>query len=121
MKRTIRTAMMLLMAVLTTFTVQATDFITDVMLIGHADKTEFNNLVNTYKNQGWKDIDYDLNKGCGSGTAYIHLLYKSESNSDGFNHGYITDFYIKTGKNPPSSLSYNGRTYKLVWNPTASP
>lgn len=114
MKRTIQTAMMLLMAVLTTFTVQATDFITDVMLIGHADETEFNNLVNTYKNQGWKDINYDLNKGCGTGTAYIHLLYKSESNSDGFNHGYVTDFYIKTGKNPPSSLSYNGRTYKLV-------
>ena len=114
MNRTIRIALTLLMAVLTTFTVQATDFITEVMLIGHADKTEFNNLLNTYKNQGWKVIDYDLNKGCGTGSAYINLLYKSESNSDGFNHGYITDFYIKTGKNPPSSLTYDGRTYQRV-------
>ena len=114
MNRTIRTALTLLMAVLTTFTVQATDFITEVMLIGHADKTEFNNLLNTYKNQGWKVIDYDLNKGCGTGSAYINLLYKSESNSDGFNHGYITDFYIKTGKNPPGSLTYDGRTYQRV-------
>ena len=114
MNRTIRIALTLLMAVLTTFTVQATDFITEVMLIGHADKTEFNNLLNTYKNQGWKVIDYDLNKGCGTGSAYINLLYKSESNSDGFNHGYITDFYIKTGKNPPGSLTYDGRTYQRV-------
>jgi len=112
-KVTIRATLTLLM-LLTAVSVLATDYITDVMLIGNDNKTEFENLENSYKNQGWKVIDKDLNQGCGSGSAYIHLLYKTESSNDGFNHGYITDFYIKTGKNPPSSLTYNGRTYQHV-------
>lgn len=91
----------------------ATDFITDVMVIGNADKTEFDNLENSLKEQGWTAIDKDLNAGCGTGSDYIHLLYKT-NNSQDCSDKPITDFYIKTGKNPSSSITHDGRTYYLV-------
>ena len=68
----------------------ATDYVTDVMLIG-AGKS-INNLKKQYQNEGWTLIDYDLNKGAGG--AYVFLLYKTES-STGSSGKPITDFYLK--------------------------
>lgn len=86
------------------------EFVTDVMLIGSKDKSVTNNLKDTYMADGWKFINYDLNYGAGG--AYIYLLYKSETSS--INNNYITDFYIKTGKGRPKSISHDGRTYYPV-------
>ena len=98
-----------------TLTASATDFITDVMLLGNSNQTSFNEQLNELTDQGWTDIDNDLNAGCGSGSDYIHLLYKKQSSSG--NTGVaITDFYIWAGDEDthPSSLTIDGRTYNLV-------
>ena len=120
MKRTIfttcmfRVAMTLLVVLLcSTQVVRATDFITDVMVIGNNDKTAFDKLQSDYEAQGWIAVNKDLNAGCGSGSDYIHLLYKKQS-SPGSSGIPITDFYIKTGKNPPASLTHERRTYNLL-------
>ena len=118
-KETMRIALKLFMTLLVmlamTLTASATitDFISDVMLIGNSNETEFNTLQDTLVAHGWTVINKDLNAGCGSGSAYIHLLYKtlSSEESSGFP---ITDFYIRTGANPPDSLTHNERTYYLV-------
>ena len=108
-----RTVMTVFMILAMTLTASATDFITDVMLLGNKNQTTFNSQLSDLTDQGWLDIDNDLNAGCGSGSDYIHLLYKKQSSSG--NTGVpITDFYIRTGDNPPSSLIYDGRTYYLV-------
>ena len=90
---------------------QTKDFITDVMVIGGTE-SNMSALKNTLTGQGWNVIDYDLNERAGG--DYIYLLYKSVSNTDGLNHDYITDFYIKTGSNPPASLTHDGRKYYPV-------
>jgi len=110
-----RAALTLLMTLAMALSASATvtDFITDVMVIGHDDQTAFNNLQTSLVNQGWTAINKDLNAGCGSGSAYIHLLYKT-LDSEGSSGFPITDFYIKTGENPPDSLTHEGRTYHLV-------
>ena len=51
----------------------ATDYVTDVMLIG-AGKS-INNLKKQYQNEGWTLIDYDLNKGAGGSYIYMHVTY----------------------------------------------
>ena len=108
-----RTFMTLFIILAMTLTASATDYITDVMLLGNKNQTTFNSQLSDLTDQGWLDIDDDLNAGCGSGSDYIHLLYKKQSSSG--NTGVpITDFYIRTGDNPPSSLIYDGRTYYLV-------
>lgn len=103
-------AALLLALLLSTTVASATSFIKDVMLIG-GSKSEVNDRKATYTAQGWTFIDYDLNKGCGSSSDYVYLLYKAEESSDDINQGYITDFYIREGKEPPSSLTYDGRLY----------
>ncbi len=109
-----RMAMTMLVALLGfTQGVWATDFITDVMVIGNSNKSALDNLENSLKNQGWTAINKDLNEGCGTGSDYIHLLYKKES-SPGSSRRPITDFYIRIGKNPPKSLTHEGRTYYLA-------
>ncbi|MBQ9666050.1 MAG: hypothetical protein IJV33_06235 [Bacteroidaceae bacterium] len=110
-----RLAMTLVLAVLTTATTWAqTQYISEVMLIGKNNKTEANMLKAQYVAQGWTAINQDLNAGCGSGTDYIYLLYKTRSTASP-NHTFITDFYISdaTG-DAPGSLTYNGHSYKLV-------
>ena len=108
-----RAAMLLLMALAMSLTASATDFITDVMVAGHSNQSSFNTLIQNLQQEGWTDIDYDLNKGCGSSSYYIHLLYKKQSSSG--NTGVpITDFCIRTGANPPDNLTHEGRTYYLV-------
>ena len=112
-----RTVMTLFMILAMTLSASATDFITDfitdVMLLGDNDQTTFNSQLSDLTDQGWLDINYDMNAGCGSNIDHIHLLYRKQSSSG--NTGVpITDFYIRTGDNPPSSLTYDGRTYYLV-------
>ena len=108
-----RTVMTLFMMLAMTLTASATDFITDVMVLGDDNKTSFYSQLSELTAQGWIDINYDLNESCGAGTDYIHLLYKKQSSSG--NTGVpITDFYIRTGKYPPGSLTHGGRTYYLV-------
>ena len=85
-------AVMVLAVLFTTLTAGATNFITEVKLIGTKEKSDKETLIATAKNQGWSVIDNDLNAGAGG--DYIYLLYKEEENYDGLNHGYITDFYI---------------------------
>ena len=114
--------MMVLAVLFTTLMAQAADnsgdgvkptpFITDVMLIGTKEKTDRDALVSKYQNEGWTYIEQDLNAGAGG--DFIHLLYKSSENTDGFNHGYITDFYISNTKEYKDEVTYQDRTYKLV-------
>ena len=78
------------------------EYITDVIIVNSK------NSKNARMNEGWTAIDYDLNKGAGG--SYVYLLYKT-TKSMGSSGEPITDFYIRTGKNPPASLTYNGRTY----------
>ena len=92
----------------------ATEFITDVMLIG-GTKSEVDTLKTTYQNDGWKIIDQDLNAGCGSGSDYIYLLYKTADNYTTGNLTFITDFYISTSSGTaPDDVSYNKHNYHLV-------
>ena len=106
----VRLAALLLALLLSTTAASATTFIKDIKLIG-GTRAETTELKNSLTAQGWTFIDYDLNKGCGEESDFIYLLYKAEENTDGVNWGYITDFYIREGKEPPSSLTYNGRQY----------
>ena len=108
-----RTVVTLFMVLAMTLTASATDFITDVMVVGNKNQSQFNTLIENLEQQGWTDINQDLNQGCGSSSDYIHLLYKKQSSS-GNTSVPITDFYIRTGSNPPSSLTHGGRTYYLV-------
>ena len=106
-------AMMVLAVLFTALTAGATQFITDVMVIG-GSKDEVEELKTTYKAQGWTLVNNDLNAGCGSSSDFIYLLYKSEENTDGLNHGYITDFYISNTNEYNDEVTYQDRTYKLV-------
>ena len=89
-----RAAMTLFLSLLTTATTWATDFITDVMVIG-GSKSEVDTLKSTYSKKGWTVIDQDLNAGCGSKSDYVYLLYKTAPDSDE-SAAFITDFYIST-------------------------
>ena len=92
----------------------AQEFVTDVMLVGAETQSQKNSLLNKYKEEGWTVADYDLNKGCGQKSDYVYLLYKTKGNIDGFSHGYVTGFYIRTGTNYPDELNVSGVNYKLV-------
>ena len=107
-------AVMVLAVLFTALTAGATQFITDVKLIGTLEKTDRDALLSKYKDQGWSYIEKDLNAGAGG--DYIYLLYKSEANNDGVNHDYITDFYIYGSKNGifEEEVTFGGRTYYLV-------
>ena len=108
-----RVAMTLFFAVTTTVTAVAKEYITDVMLIG-GTKNEVNALKDSYGKQGWIVIDKDLNAGAGG--DYIYLLYKTENNTDGYNYGYITGFYLqnKSSSKTTATLTSEGHLYKIV-------
>ena len=106
-----KAALVLIVTLTTALTASATDFITDVMVAGNKNQTEFNSLINSLTLAGWTDINQDLNSNAGG--AYIHLLYKTQSST--CNTGTpITGFYIRTGSNPPDNLTHEGRTYYLA-------
>ena len=88
----------------------ATDYITDVMLIGSASASDITTLRTSYEAQGWTFIEKDLNDGCGTGSDYIHLLYKTSTDAS----QAITAFYLQTGNTHPASQTHDGRTYYLT-------
>ena len=107
-----RAAMTLLLAVLTTATAWADswpEYITDVILVGGSSDE-----VTTAKsaNSGYSWCSMDLNDGAGG--DYIYLGYKKGSRAN-VNGGYITDIIVidAEGTNPPSTVTYSGRTYYL--------
>ncbi len=107
-----RAALTLLLMLTMSLTASASiAFITDVMVAGHNSQSQFTELIDTLQQQGWIDIEQDLNAGAGG--DYIHLLLKTSS-SAGSSGTAITGFYIKTGNNPPATLTHQGRTYYLV-------
>ena len=109
----VRTTMTLLVLLGSVQGSWAADLITDVMVIG-GTQSEVNTLMDTYKSRGWKVIDQDLNKGCGSKSDYVYLLYKTASHDDA-NATFITDFYISTASGtPPEGIISNNRTYTLT-------
>ena len=92
----------------------AKEFITDVMLIG-GNQSEVKSLMKTYQSQGWTIIEQDLNKGCGSNSDYIYLLYKTADNNNTANLTFITDFYISNASGTaPDNITYDNRSYHLV-------
>ncbi len=107
--------LLLLLALIASVNVWAEDYITDVMVIG-GSQSVVNNLKDTYTRQGWTVIDQDLNAGCGSGSDYIYLLYKSAS-SDNLDAGaFVTDFYLlqsSSGNVIPTFID-DGLNYSLV-------
>ena len=88
----------------------ASTYITDVMLIG-AD-SGIGSIKDKYKAEGWTVVEYNLNKGCGSNTGDIYLLYKTGTNPA----DAITDFYVTVSDNGshPATLGHEGRTYSAV-------
>ncbi len=100
------------MALIAGATAWAENYITDVMVIG-GSKSETTNLKNKYTGQGWKFIDKDLNAGCGSGSDYVYLLYKTAGETDP-DATFITNFLISTATTPPNSFMNDGRVYYLV-------
>jgi len=109
-------AVMVLVVLFTALTAGATKFITDVGLIGIQGESNINSLIKNAQNNGWTLVNKDLNAGCGPESDYIYLLYQWEENTDGFNHGYITDFFIVGSRSSSveKELTYQGRTYHLV-------
>ena len=108
-----RAALTLLVAVMAVLTAGATEFITDVMLIGGTDQ-EVAIKKELLKREGWKVIDQDLNAGCGSSSDYIYLLYKTADNFTTPNLTFITGFYISNEKNYSDSYYFNRNRYYLV-------
>ncbi len=107
-----RLAMVVAMVFIYSLHASATQFITDIKLIG-GTKAECNSLKTSLTNEGWTVIDYDLNKGASG--DYIFLLYKADNNTDGINRGYITNFYISSeGDVADDSHTVDGRTYNLA-------
>ena len=95
---------------LTGLKAQATEYVTDVMVIGAYSSSEVSSLASTYQAQGWRLIDYDLNKGCGYSSHDIYLLYKTGTNVE----EAITDLYLWSSDTNTSEDSFilNGRTYR---------
>ncbi len=109
--------MMLTMNVQTARADEWPEYISEVKLIG-GSKTETNTLKAQYEGQGWTVVDYDLNKGCGSNSDFIFLIYKKASRNS-TNQGYITDFYVTYHSNASevtnlsSTVNHNYKEYTL--------
>ena len=106
--------LMLLVTLVAGTTLWAENFITDVMVIG-GSKSVVNNLRDSLTTKGWTFINQDLNAGCGSGSDYIYLLYKSASETTVEAGAFITNFLVSTATGTiPYSFNDNYRTYHLV-------
>ena len=107
--------LLILVALLATTSVCAEEFVDGLVLIG-GTKSETNYLKSELIADGWILVDYDLNKGCGTGSDYIFLLYTKGSNQINDAGYFVTDFYIRTSSSSstPDEITHNGRTYYLV-------
>ena len=109
--------MMLTMNVQTARADEWPEYISEVKLIG-GTQTETNTLKAQYEGQGWTVVDYDLNKGCGSNSDFIFLIYKKASRNS-TNQGYITDFYVTYHSNASevtnlsTTVNHNYKEYTL--------
>ena len=83
------------------------------MLIG-GTSGETTTLKNSLTTNGWTFINYDLNKGCGSSSDYVYLLYKAEADTSG-DRDYVTGFYIKSGASGvTNTFTSGGKIYTLT-------
>lgn len=107
-----RATMTLLLAVFTTMA-WATDYITDVIVLGHQTSEGIASICNTYRNKGYTIISFDLNFSLNDKPC-VYLGYKTTNNPTSGN--IITDFYIRGASSNVSnnSLTFNGHTYKLA-------
>lgn len=102
--RSVRIGLALILTLFVAASSWATDYITDVMVLG-GDKSTVSEMKLEYEQKGWIFIDDDLNDGAGG--DYVHVLYKKSSS---YSSNVITDIIIKTGEHPDSYI-FNGRTY----------
>ena len=113
MKKTLSLIMAaMLLVALTPGTAWAKEFITDVKLIGADTRSALQSYLNSYRAEGWKVVDYDLNKGAGG--DYIYLIYRTDFNNNNPYIRYITQFYISVGTNYPDHITLGLTTYYLV-------
>ena len=104
--------MMLLFTVLTTVTAWAAEwpeYVTDIIVVGGSESEV--NSAKSY-NSGYTWCSMDLNEDASG--DYIYFGYK-KSRTANTNGGYITDIIVidAEGTNPPSTVTYDGRTYYL--------
>ena len=112
-----RAAMLLLLSVFTTFTANARSFVTDVILIGgdYNGGANVSGLREEYIANGWICTEEDLNHATTKWGDCILLFYKVAESLDGFNHGYVTDFYLSNVEGDgPETYTIDGRTYQRV-------
>ena len=107
-----RAAMTLLFTVLTTVTAWADEwpeYVTDIIVVGGSESEV--NSAKSY-NSGYTWCSMDLNEDASG--DYIYFGYK-KSRTANTNGGYITDIIVidAEGTNPPSTVTYDGRTYYL--------
>lgn len=111
---------MLALVMFSCLSMLATNLITEVRLVGGADKNNVNSKKAALVADGWIDTGKDLNAGAGG--DYIYLLYKTQDTDAGLDFDYITDFYIwriagsvsSSSFNPSIPIEYDGRTYLLT-------
>ena len=106
-----RSLLALLLTIIAFATVHATDYVSDVLLIG-GTWDEVCYLEDIYQANGWKTINKDLNEGAGG--DYIYLMAKYDE-SDGINYGYITDFLLLSKKADNTFFQYQDQ-YSLFFH-----
>lgn len=114
-----RVALSLLLALSVAVPSFAGSYVKEVKLIG-GSKNYVQNKWDSYYAQGWSagiknggQGTQDLNEGAGG--DYIYLLYKLDSNEEGINYGYVTDFYVSNEEGiAPDTRVIDGRVYYLV-------
>ena len=116
-------AAMVMLAMMASASLWATDFIIDVKLIG-GSKSTVESEIEAYKKKGWTLVDKDLNAKCGAASDYIYLIYLTASDESN-EVPFITDFYLSdsdsdpnlgdhSAKNPPNEFTdSNGRVFYL--------
>ena len=109
-----KVALSLLLALSVAVPSFAGSYVKEVKLIGGSENY-VRNKWNSYYDQGWSagiknggQGTQDLNEGAGG--DYIYLLYKLDSNEEGINYGYVTDFYVSNEKGTaPDTRVIDGR------------
>ena len=104
-----RAALTLLMTLAMSLTASAQDIITDVMVIGYENESQMTTLMQNLTQQGWTETGVALAVGT---NINFRILFKDQFSTDN-SHVPITDIYIRTGSNPPATLTHQGRTYYL--------